>query len=805
MLATHDTLVRFDGWLNAYPQLARSWQASADGRQWVFHLNPYARWNDGRPVTPDDVKFTFAYIGDRQASAAWIHDLVARIDVDGDSVTFFLNKPYSRFLVNGGFIVRILPRHIWENVADPLQPPADAAITVGSGPFVFDGFDPQTGTVGFKKNTAYCGTVPAVEHLEFQLNRTFDSLALGLLRGDIDLYYKYASGFPPAFLPKLEGSSAIAIHRADAMGIPAALGFNLGRFPLNQLALRKALALALNYGKIGQSLLGGCGNIPGPGFVPPAFAEHLPLPALAFAPDQSRAMLAAAGFVDTDKDGIGNLPGGPNLALTLLARSDLEGTSALLPMLAHQLKEVGIDLQIETADLSTWTARVQQDNYDLILFRATPWGMAMDAGCASGYVDSRRKGGGVLANVVDPAFHPLCDALLQTMDPARQKALSHDIQRYYADNLPVLALSWAVDAYPAARAWQGLAINPIEGGLINRQTLANLHCAPRGCAEPPMVLLLARKLVLYALAFVLIVSLNFGLIYLMPGDPLVHLLGEEGYARLNAKDPGQRQRLLAAYGLADPPAARYGGYLQNVLRGNWGWSFHHGRPVAEIIGQRLAWTLILLAPAVVFSALLGAVAGWHSRKVAERPWAGLMMLLYAIPGYCLGMIVLLGAARTGAMPLGGMMSAGAGAGETLRYLALPLAVLVLHATAYKALIMRNAVREQLAAPYVLTALSKGLSGARVLFGHIWKNTLSPYIAVVGLNVGFMLGGALLVEVVFSWQGMGTLIYQGVLARDYPLLSGALIALSLGILGANLAADLLAALIDPRIREQGHVA
>jgi len=141
----------------------------------------------------------------------------------------------------------------------------------------------------------------------------------------------------------------------------------------------------------------------------------------------------------------------------------------------------------------------------------------------------------------------------------------------------------------------------------------------------------------------------------------------------------------------------------------------------------------------------------------------------------------------------------------LHHMALPLFVLTLHGTAYKYMIMRNAVRQELDAPYVLTALARGLTARRVLFGHILKNTLPAYISVVALNIGFMAGGTLLVEVVFSWQGMGTLIYQAVLSRDYPLLSGALMVLCLSVLAANLAADFFYSVSDPRIREGDHAA
>lgn len=479
MLATHETLVRFDPAMRPLPQLAQSWQASSDGRQWRFRLRTDAHWHDGRPVRPADVKFTFDYLAAHNGPSAWMKNLIQDIRVDGSQITFDLAKPYSRFLINCGFIVRILPQHIWQDVSDPFKP-GDAAVTMGCGPFVFQRFDPRTGRLQFTRNNGYHGPAPAVTGLDFFLNRTFDALALSLQRGDMDLFYKYASGFPATHMPALTRAPSLRLPAADAMGIPAALGFNLDRQPVASAAFRRAVTEAMDYKRIAASLLGGSGRIPDAGFIPPAFADRLVCPALQCAPEKSRRRLDAAGFSDTDGDGVRNLPGGGNVVLTLLARADLAGVDALLPIISHSLKQVGISLAIQRADLSTWIERVHQKRFDLVLFRTTPWGMVMDAGCADGYFDSRRKGGGTLANVTDPAFHLLVDRLLETTDPSVQLRLRQDMQRYYAEHLPAVALGWAVNTYPVQESWQGLTINQIEGGLVNRQTFSSLHRRPSG-------------------------------------------------------------------------------------------------------------------------------------------------------------------------------------------------------------------------------------------------------------------------------------------------------------------------------------
>lgn len=472
MLTTHETLVRFNSAMEPVPQLAMSWESSPDATQWKFHLVENAVWHDGKPVTAEDVKFTFEYMAANHSASAWIRDLICDIQVADRTVTFFLNRPYSRFLINVGFIIRILPKHVWQQVENPLQP-GIADISIGCGPYFLERFDTRENRIRFHKNKDYYGPEPTMETLEFLTNITFDNLTLSLIRGDVDMFYKYASGFLTPYLFRIAQSNSVRIIYADGLGIPAALGFNLKQGPTADQLFRKALVRAFDYKRITQSLLGDSGKIPSVGFIPPALKSFLVQPSLSFSPDQSRAMLSAAGYIDTDNDGLVNHPvSGENVSLKLLTRSDLAGMDALLPILLYNLRQIGISLVVEKADLSTWIARVREKKHDLVLFRTTPWGMVMEAGCGTGYFDSRRSGGGTLANVEDSVFHGLCDRILATTDPLVEEMLYQKVQQYYASQLPAVALCWTVNAYPYATRLHDLVINPIEGGLVNRETLS---------------------------------------------------------------------------------------------------------------------------------------------------------------------------------------------------------------------------------------------------------------------------------------------------------------------------------------------
>ena len=304
----------------------------------------------------------------------------------------------------------------------------------------------------------------------------------------------------------------------------------------------------------------------------------------------------------------------------------------------------------------------------------------------------------------------------------------------------------------------------------------------------------------YATALLAVLTLNFLLIHMMPGDPLIHILGEEGYLFLSSQPPSSLDAVREAYQLNGSLFQQFLAHIFRILHGDMGWSHHHGMAVIKVIWPRMGWTLLLLVPSVIISTIaggtLGALAGWSPRGKTDRILTPLFLLIYSIPGYCLGLFLLILAFHVDGFPMGGMPS---GTAEMFLYMMMPMSVLILHSTAYKYMIMKNAVVQESQGAYVLTARSKGLADTRVLFGHVVKNALPPFITVVALHLGFMMGGALVVEMVFSWQGMGTLIYDAVISRDYPLISGCFLIICVSVILANAVADMVHGLLDPRIR------
>jgi peptide/nickel transport system permease protein len=315
---------------------------------------------------------------------------------------------------------------------------------------------------------------------------------------------------------------------------------------------------------------------------------------------------------------------------------------------------------------------------------------------------------------------------------------------------------------------------------------------------------LGRQILRYTISLIIIVTLIFLIPRMMPGDPFVSLLGEEVYYR----SPDLVAELKAQYGLDRPLPEQYLSYLHNLFQGNFGYSFHYSQPVWDIITYKMKWTLVLLIPSVilgaVFGIVTGAAAGWQRSTGTDTGITSLFLFIYSMPHYWLAMLfVLVFAFYLGLFPLSGITSGGLEGIDKLRdvlwHMSLPVLVLTLFGAAYNYFIMRSSVVQISSEGFVLTARAKGLAERDVLFRHVLRNAMLPLVTVIALDFGFMVSGTLLVEIVFSWGGMGTLIYDAVIARDYPLLHGCFLVIAISVLAANFMADALYAVMDPRIR------
>jgi len=319
------------------------------------------------------------------------------------------------------------------------------------------------------------------------------------------------------------------------------------------------------------------------------------------------------------------------------------------------------------------------------------------------------------------------------------------------------------------------------------------------------VLKMLRRNALAAVPTVLaIVVLNFFLLQLVPGDAADVLAGESG----SATEETMRQ-LRTQFGLDLPLVAQLQTYLTNLAHGSLGFSPRYGMPVTDLILQRLPRTLLLmgfaLGLAFVLGVAIGTVMALNAGRWPDRTLSVLTLLFYSVPGFWIGlMLIVLFSIRLGWLPSGGSETIASGltgfplALDRLRHMILPGLTLALFFIAVYARLTRAAVMEVAQQDFVRTARAKGLSGFAVGARHILRNALLPVTTLAGMHIGSVLGGAVVVETVFSWPGLGRLAFEAVLGRDYSVLLGVLLLSSLLVIIANILVDLLHAWLDPRI-------
>ena len=323
-----------------------------------------------------------------------------------------------------------------------------------------------------------------------------------------------------------------------------------------------------------------------------------------------------------------------------------------------------------------------------------------------------------------------------------------------------------------------------------------------------MLAQLGRRAVAGAAVVVGVVTLTFFLVQVAPGDPVERLLGPSA-------TPAQLAAGRRALGLDRPVATQYVIWLGRVARGDWGRSIATGRPARDVLVDALPATVTLVGLSLVLSYMLGlALGAWQAGADSRVDTAVSIttVTLFALPGYWLGLMLVMaftywahwlpafGAAGLDADALTGWSRYA----DRLRHLALPLATLTLIGVGGVARYARGAVRDVRSQPFVRTARAKGLSAWQVTRRHVARNALIPIVTLVGLSLPALFSGAVFVEAVFAWPGVGRRLVEAVQARDYPVVMAATTVTAVLVVTANLLTDLGVAWIDPRIRHGSRV-
>ena len=327
----------------------------------------------------------------------------------------------------------------------------------------------------------------------------------------------------------------------------------------------------------------------------------------------------------------------------------------------------------------------------------------------------------------------------------------------------------------------------------------------RGSSRRAAALRLLRRRLIQAVPLMLgVVVINFVLIQLAPGSFLELMTAEN-----QVSDPATIELLRKTYGLDDPVWLQLVKYIWALMQFDFGFSYRQNRPVIDAISDHLPATLLLMISSITLALAVGVSAGVVASVKVRTFWDSLVsvaaMFFFAAPGFWLGiMLIVLFSVKLGWLPVGGMMTIGDRSGaaggvlDILHHLILPTLALGLFYAAIYTRVMRSSMLEVAQLDFVRTARAKGLSRNQVTISHVLRNALLPVVTILGVQMGTVLAGSVVIESVFSWPGVGSLLFDSVSSRNYPVVLGIMVRGSLVVIAANIAVDLVYMWLDPRI-------
>lgn len=317
----------------------------------------------------------------------------------------------------------------------------------------------------------------------------------------------------------------------------------------------------------------------------------------------------------------------------------------------------------------------------------------------------------------------------------------------------------------------------------------------------------SRLFVDYAIAFSFLCSLSFLLPRLLPGDPFLAIYGEEAALSIT---PEIKAEIMRRFALDQSLGMQFLAFVGSLLRLDFGWSFYFNAPVVEVILDFLPWTLLLSGTSLLLSNCCGFVLGlessWRHGRLFDKGLFPLLLLIGGVPDFFVGAILLLSFSVTVPFfPLGGAFTAYGGQTgwawfvDILRHLALPLLSLVLVRMTFAYILTRNAALAEKNARYVQTAWAKGCSEKSIRYRHIGRSVLLPITTSAGIQLSRLFAGVLMIEIIFSYPGIGALFQKALSARDYPLLQAIMLLGTLTVLLTNFFIELTYPILDPRVK------
>lgn len=314
------------------------------------------------------------------------------------------------------------------------------------------------------------------------------------------------------------------------------------------------------------------------------------------------------------------------------------------------------------------------------------------------------------------------------------------------------------------------------------------------------------NLIQYVSVLFIAITLNFILPRMMPGNPLELIAGQE----VGMMSPEERQKVIEDMGLDRPLYLQYVSYLGDVLTGDFGYSYRQKRPIITMILERMPWTLLLAVSSLVFSAVVGTLAGaisaWRRGSLLDLGLLNTMIVLNSLPSFWVGMLFIsIFAVRFGLFPSQGAITPASGyegieyTKDVVGHAILPILTLSILSLPRIYLTMRYTMIGIIGEDFIRTARSKGLTERFILLRHMIPNALIPVVTVLALRFGYAFGGTVVIETVFSYPGLGRLIFEAVSGRDYPVMQASFLLFTIAVLVSNLFADWLYPRLDPRAR------
>ena len=312
-----------------------------------------------------------------------------------------------------------------------------------------------------------------------------------------------------------------------------------------------------------------------------------------------------------------------------------------------------------------------------------------------------------------------------------------------------------------------------------------------------------RRILISIPVIFMITIIVFSLVEIAPGDMMDFFLTDDAIANMTEEDIFEMRERL---GLNDPPPIRYIKWLGNVLQGDLGFSIVEKEPVAEILVRRMNNSLILMGSGLIISIIVGIPLGVFLARHQYSFWdfslTGLSFIALSMPAFVAGIVgMYFFAIKIPIFPAGGMYSpiGSRGLGDLLYHLILPAFILAMMYIARNMRYTRFSMLDVLNQDYVVTARAKGMKERVVVYRHALRNALIPVVTVIGLSIPMVIVGAVFLETIFNWPGMGRLYLKAVLARDFPIVMGANLFIAVIVLVSNLVVDIVYSIIDPRVR------